>query len=48
MNVTTAIRSGETNKHEHNFYLIVWLILPPFRIVGIAIGGALSLVLAIR
>ena len=28
-------------------YPIVWLILLPFRIVGIAVGGALSLVWAI-
>jgi hypothetical protein len=28
-------------------YPIVWLILLPFRIVGIAVGGALSLVSAI-
>lgn len=28
-------------------YPIVWLILLPFRIVGIAVGGALNLVWAI-
>jgi hypothetical protein len=28
-------------------YPIVWLILLPFRIVGIAVGGALALVSAI-
>ncbi len=28
-------------------YPIVWLILLPFRIVGIAVGGALALVWAI-
>ena len=28
-------------------YPIVWLLLLPFRIVGIAVGGALSLVWAI-
>jgi hypothetical protein len=28
-------------------YPIVWLILLPFRLVGIAVGGALSLVWAI-
>jgi hypothetical protein len=28
-------------------YPIVWLILLPFRIVGIAVGGALQLVWAI-
>lgn len=28
-------------------YPIVWLILLPFRVVGIAVGGALSLVWAI-
>jgi hypothetical protein len=28
-------------------YPIVWLLLLPFRIVGIAVGGALELVLAI-
>ena len=28
-------------------YPIVWLLLPPFRIVGIAVGGALELVWAI-
>jgi hypothetical protein len=28
-------------------YPIVWLILLPFRIVGIAVGGALSLVWSI-
>ena len=28
-------------------YPLVWLILLPFRIVGIAVGGALSLVWAI-
>jgi len=29
------------------FYPIVWLLLLPFRIVGIAVGGALELVSAI-
>ena len=29
------------------FYPIVWLILLPFRVVGIAVGGALDLVWAI-
>jgi len=28
-------------------YPIVWLLLLPFRVVGIAVGGALSLVWAI-
>ncbi len=28
-------------------YPLVWLILLPFRIVGIAVGGALSLVWAV-
>ncbi|HTP88114.1 MAG TPA: hypothetical protein VMJ34_14260 [Bryobacteraceae bacterium] len=28
-------------------YPIVWLLLLPFRIVGIAVGGALSLVWAV-
>jgi len=28
-------------------YPLVWLILLPFRVVGIAVGGALSLVWAI-
>ncbi len=28
-------------------YPIVWLVLLPFRVVGIAVGGALSLVSAI-
>jgi hypothetical protein len=28
-------------------YPIIWLLLLPFRIVGIAVGGALSLVWAI-
>jgi hypothetical protein len=29
------------------FYPIIWLLLLPFRIVGIAVGGALDLVAAI-
>jgi hypothetical protein len=29
------------------FYPVVWLLLLPFRIVGIAVGGALALVWAL-
>jgi hypothetical protein len=28
-------------------YLLLWLLLPPFRVVGIAVGGVLELVCAI-
>ena len=29
------------------FYPVVWLLLLPFRIVGVAVGGALALVWAL-